>query len=280
MPEYPTIPTVHGRRGTIPLIGSTTAGSAYDPDAQAFFTTYGITDTTEKEAVNDLVVDLKAQSWYATNVFSFYPFVGPTAAARRANLINSDYNAVETATITYSASGAQGDGTTGFLDTNMTPDVTAMTQNSASSFCYLNVAGAADGAVMGCPTSGAQADVFQFFNNLSGTSYYFSAFGTDTGKIQGVHSGNTTGCFIGTRYAAGNIALFRNGTSVLSGTGASESTPPSSPVYLFARNNGGSPANFSNCRMAFLGFGTGFNPTQAATLNTILTSFVTTLSRT
>lgn len=262
------------------MIGSDATGSAYDPDAQAFFTTYGITDATEKEAVNDLVVDLKAQTWYGTNVFSFYPFVGPNSTARRANLINSDYNATQTGTVTFSSSGAQGDGVAGYLDTNITPDATPLSQNSASCFCYLNVAGAADGAVMGCPTAGAATDVFQFFNNLSGSSYYFAAFGTDTGKIQGAHSGNTTGCFIGTRYAAGNIALFRNGTSVLSGTGASEGTPAAVNIFLFARSDSGTPVNFSNCRMAFMGFGTGFTPVQADTLNTILMSFVTTLSRT
>jgi hypothetical protein len=40
-------------------VASEGAGPGYDPDAVAYFTAAGITDTTEKNAVNQLVLDFK-----------------------------------------------------------------------------------------------------------------------------------------------------------------------------------------------------------------------------
>jgi hypothetical protein len=62
----------------------------FDTDAQAFFTQIetveGITlTTTEKDAVNDLVVGLKADSLW-TKMDSIYPFVGSDADACKYNL--------------------------------------------------------------------------------------------------------------------------------------------------------------------------------------------------
>jgi hypothetical protein len=63
------------------------AGGGYDPDAQAFFTAAGITDTTEKDAVNTLVLGMKAEGIW-TLVDAAYPFVGGTTDSTKYNLVN------------------------------------------------------------------------------------------------------------------------------------------------------------------------------------------------
>jgi hypothetical protein len=58
---------------------------AFDPDAQAFFTATGITDPTQQDAVNTLVIDLKNEGLW-TKMQAIYPFVGGTATTHKYNL--------------------------------------------------------------------------------------------------------------------------------------------------------------------------------------------------
>lgn len=253
-------------------------GSEFDPDAEAFFTRMSITDTTEKQAVNQLVLELKAEGWYGTKVFNVYPLVGNDPVARTANLIDPAMDGFPQGGMTFPADGAKGNGTDGFIETFWDPSATAMSATAASFFCYINQADASGGAQMGTPTAGAANNVFQFFSNLSGNSYYFGCFGTNTGKLQGANAGNTTGSFIGSRTATG-LTLYRNGASVLSSVNPSENSPPALPPYLFARNNGGLENALSDCAMGIIGYGLDFSAAEAATLNTIITNFITTLGR-
>lgn len=57
----------------------------FDIDAQAFITAAGITDTTQKNAINQLVKDLKQNSIY-NKFIAIYPFIGGTASSHKFNL--------------------------------------------------------------------------------------------------------------------------------------------------------------------------------------------------
>lgn len=63
-----------------------------DPDAQAFLTAAGVNNITQRNAVNNLVIDLKAENlWTLFDVI--YPIVGGTANSHKYNLknpLNSD----------------------------------------------------------------------------------------------------------------------------------------------------------------------------------------------
>lgn len=59
--------------------------AGFDADAQAFFNAANITDTNEKDAVNDLVVDLKATNLWS-EMYAIYPFVGQTSDSCKYNL--------------------------------------------------------------------------------------------------------------------------------------------------------------------------------------------------
>jgi len=61
------------------------SGPLFDTDAQAFLTATGITDLTISNAINDLVVGLKADSLW-TKYKAIYPCVGGTAFTHKFNL--------------------------------------------------------------------------------------------------------------------------------------------------------------------------------------------------
>lgn len=276
MPKRPSIPSLISIP-SVPAIGGE-SGLAFDPDAQDFFTRASITDSTQKDAVNDMVVSLKSASLW-TRFDVIYPFVGGSATPHTFNLRSSSFQITWNGTLTHNSSGVKGNGTTGYGNTGYIPSAGSMGQDNASFSCYINSADTTGGAQMGTPSSGATVNVFQLFTNLSGNSYYYAAFGTDTGKIQGANGGNTTGMFTGSRDSSSAIELYREGSSVLSGSGASEGTPPTLAAFLFARNNAGVAATFSDCRLAFAAFGISLDSGQAESLATINAVFQTALGR-
>ena len=113
---------------------------AYDSDAQAFFTAVeGGGDsltTTEKDAVNTLVVDLKADSIWS-DILYVYPFVGGTASAHKWNLKdpqNTDaaYRLDFGTSITHSSNGIIGSagGAQSFADTHYVASTAGATAHS------------------------------------------------------------------------------------------------------------------------------------------------------
>jgi hypothetical protein len=59
----------------------------YDPDALAFFTATTITDNIQKNAINQLLIDLKAAGIWI-KIKAIYPMVGGNAATHNYNLKN------------------------------------------------------------------------------------------------------------------------------------------------------------------------------------------------
>ena len=83
--------------------------SPYDADAQAFINAAGLTSTTQMNAVNTLVLDLKAQSLWS-KMYAVYPMVGGTATTHKFNLMNpadtdAAYRLSFSGTVTHSSGG-------------------------------------------------------------------------------------------------------------------------------------------------------------------------------
>jgi hypothetical protein len=92
-----------------------------DTDAQAFINAAGLTDLGQANAVNTLVVDLKAAGVW-TKMKALYPFVGGTATAHKFNLkdprdLDAAYRLVFNGGWVHSATGALPNGTTGYANT-------------------------------------------------------------------------------------------------------------------------------------------------------------------
>ena len=110
------------------------AGSvSYDADAQAFFTATGITDTTQKSAVNQLVLDLKSYNIW-TKMKAIYPMVGGTSTTHKYNLVNPvDSNAAYRLSFstgwTHSSTGALPNGSA-YANPFLTPSAVLTANNT------------------------------------------------------------------------------------------------------------------------------------------------------
>jgi hypothetical protein len=240
----------------------------FDADAQAFFdrvtTAGGTLSATEKTAVNTLVIAMKANGTW-TKMKAIYPMVGASAAACAQNLKSASFTGTFTG-CTFASTGVTPNGTSGFMNTNFTPSVSASI--SSSHFSKYNrtndlVGNKIDGAVA------LNADYFQI---------NFSAANTIMGNIASIISytpTDTKGLFVSTRTTSSLIKLFRNNVSLGSSTVLNASIA-SVPIYIGARN----PNQFHNTyECAFASLGDGLTDAEASNFYTDVQAFQITLSR-
>lgn len=261
-----------------------TAGPAYDSDAQAFFTAVeggGDTlTTTEKDAVNDLVVDLKADSLW-TNLRILYPFVGGTSSSTKWNLMNPQntdaaYRVTWNGTGTFASTGITGVSSF-YGNTHFNTDDWTLNRYQG---VYCNTATAGNGYDMGCNTGGVGNNnviIVEYGNN---TAYYGDGGFLTTSNSSG--KGNVMGT-ITSGGATGTIYL--NGTS--SGTNSAAGNDDfDRPMTIFCDNRANgtdevSPTEFNTGRQLatiYLGDGS-LDDTDASNMHDILTDFNTALSR-
>jgi SPP1 family predicted phage head-tail adaptor len=121
--------------------GTTTADltvvSAFDADAAAFFarvtTAGGTLTTTEQNAVNTLVVQMKADGIW-TKMKAIYPMVGASAAACAQNLKSSSFTGTFSSGWTFASTGVKPDGVSTFMDTTLLSN--DFTSNIGGFSCY------------------------------------------------------------------------------------------------------------------------------------------------
>lgn len=111
-----------------------------DSDASTFLTNAVITDDTQRTAINNLTLALKASGsspntlWEKT--YRLFPFVGNDATKHRYELKTASAAGTFSATgITHSANGISGDGVNGYMRTGFVPSASAA-QNDIGIFVY------------------------------------------------------------------------------------------------------------------------------------------------
>jgi len=251
------------------IILPTTA--SYDPDAQAFFTAAGITDSTQKSAVNQLVLDLKGYGVW-TKASMIHPYVGGTSTSTSYNLKNTaQFQISWVGGWTWDANGVKGSavnsyGNTGF---NMSTQITSVNNFSGALYTNQYTTGGVD------------------FGADNNSNWYLavksSVFGTNVGAaaLPNVLSyTDTTGLGFYTAVKnATNAVIYKNGASVLS-SGVSTGTLYNGNVYIGGLNRNGSLLLSTNVRYAFSAiFNDSLTATEAANLRTAVQAFQTTLGR-
>ena len=251
--------------------------AGFDPDAQAFITAAAITDPTQQNAINTLVVSLKGYSIW-TKFKAIYPIVGGTAAQHKWNLKDPrDLNAAFRLTYgggpTHSSTGIKGNGINGYFDTWIIP---------SNLF-----------------TSASGGSIFTYIRNNTGT-------GTDLGAFQaGVNyrmqlSTRTTSNEIAGAALSNNFILETNLDSI-GFWGVTR--PPSSGTYHLIKNTTSSSntdsyfepnaylkglalgidlsnqISYSDHELAFVCVADGLTTTEAQTLRAINLTFQTALNR-
>lgn len=248
-------------------------GGGFDPDAQAFFdrvtTAGGTLTTTEKNATNQLVLDMKSAGIWSS-MKAVYPMVGASAAACAQNLKSSSFTGTFTSGWTFASTGVTPNGTSAYMNTGLTPSV-SLGLNSQHYSLYSRTNTAAGNKRDFAVSAGGENGVLIKY---SGDLFYPIIGG---GNYPNVTNTDSRGFYMASRTDGITINGYKNGTNVISGLQSAQN--PTLSNYLGARNSSGTADNFSDREFAFASIGDGLTDTQASNFYTAVQAFQTTLSR-
>lgn len=275
------------------LISSMKKASAivFDPDATAFITATGITDTTQKSAINTLVLDFKSYGIWS-KMKAIYPMVGGTATTHKFNLKDPrDLDAAYRLTFfgggTHSSTGYLPNGTTSYANTYITPSVD-LSLNSVhmSYYSRTNTVGTVTTKTeLGVYSSGSALPLLHMriksieggLNNRA-VSHIWSY---NTGQAINVPvTYDSTGFFVNTRSSSTSHKFLRNNSLIASITSANDQTTmPTRNLLICAFNENGTIARYTDRECAFSSIGTGLTDTEMTNSYTAVQAFNTTLLR-
>lgn len=242
----------------------------YDADALAFFTAASITDTTQKNAVNQLVLDLKSASIW-TKMKALYPIVGGVASSHAVNLKTpGTYNLTFQVGWTHSSTGMTPTNT--YADTSLIPS-TSLTLNSAHISYYSRTNANSTTVDMGN------------FDNVNNGATLLLLRDSNTASIRMnnltlINYSNTDslGLHISNRTASNVINGWKNG--IIKVTSAVASTVlANNQIYLGALRDGTGSAYYSLRQCAFASIGDGLSDAEASSFYTAVQNYQTTLGR-
>ena len=259
-------------------------GYKFQPESKAFITASGITDPTQKTAVDYLVKQLKANNLYSK--FSvLYPFVGGTAHTHKYNLINpadSDaaFRIVWSGSVTHDANGIKSNGTNGYGDAKYNPVAASASLTSFSMGIYKT----------GIEANGTSRSVI---GNLSGTGSY-----TILGWVSsGTKIGGAIGAASSSEFTPTETIAQSNGIQIINVSGSRVASLYSNSglvgthvtqtgafadcnIFVLALNNNGTPSSYrleTIVKLAYIS--TGMTAGEISTLISIITAYQTMLGR-
>lgn len=266
--------------------GNNASSVGFDPDAVAYFTAAGITDTTEKDAVNQLVLDLKGTGstpsgtdlW--TDAAAFYPISPTSLAAAAYNLRDTtNFNMTWANSPTHASTGVTFDGSTQYGDTGFNPNVETLANGYDITLGTQIVNGSITAVALmsAVKTTGSRTqmlfingNVYQDIHNTTGGRWVTSAGGTYQGRM--IVSAD--------RLANGGKTNYLNGTSLGTKLSEDDGIPVDLSLWVGAQNNGTGGQNFTAIEMRFgLIIPKGLDATAVADLDDAIARYSTALSR-
>ena len=265
--------TATNSAGSVSANSNTLTGIT-DADAQAFFDATGVTDSTQKAAVNTLTIGLKSNSLW-TSCYAIYPMVGGTATTHKFNLkdprdLDAAFRLSFAGGWTHSSNGALPNGTTGYANTFLTP-LTSMNKDDSHYSYYSRTNVNAAQTELGVILSSIENGLSLYTNNL------YPNFKGAAGSYVSVAVADTIGCWLANRKSTTNSQGWRNGTKLLDT--AQTSGVANGSVYLAADHNNISQTQYSTKQCAFASMGLGFSDANALIFSNLIIDFQTTLGR-
>lgn len=261
-----------------------------DADAQAFidrvYTAGGSLSTTEADAVNTLVIDMKADGIWS-KMKAIYPIVGASAAACAQNLKSSSFTGAFTAGWTFASTGVTPNGTSAYMDTNLNASTQLTNRNTHLSFYSRTnqypYSGSNAQVLLGATRSPGYLPIIDLeLNNSGANANTFGIYMNDynTGFLR-VANTDTRGFIFGNRTASNVLNMFRNGTKIGSNTSTTSEPLPNFNIWMSGLNfsNSLAPNSACNAECAFSSIGDGLTDTEASNFYTAVQAFQTTLSR-
>ena len=265
-------------------IGSTLVWSfvSFDPDAQAFITAAGITDPIQQNAINQLVLDLKAYSIW-TKFKAIYPMVGGTAVTHKFNLKNpldtdAAFRLVFSGGWVHSNTGALPNGTNAWANTFFNPLTSFNSQNDSHISYYSRT-----------NSNGVNSVEMGVDNYLSKGIFIAPKFNGASSAYRCVNSGQTAagtspttnGMFTASRIVSTAMKLYKNSSVLFNDTVTSVGLQNMTIILGAYREGGagGSPRYWTDRECALSSIGDGFTDTEVSNYYTAVQSFQTSLSR-
>jgi hypothetical protein len=256
--------------------------SGIDADAQAFFdrvtTAGGSLSTTEKNAVNTLVIQMKTDGIW-TKMKAIYPMVGASAAACAQNLKSSSFTGTFTSGWTFASTGVTPNGTSAYMDTGLTPSTALGSINNVHLSMYSRTQNSSvSGHNMGSDQSANSLNLAQYFAAVSVKLFMNGAYPTNSAEF---NETNTLGLAIGSATSSTSRKLYFNGSLLNTDTNTQSTTLPTSTLLIGCGRTGSTlvPSLFTPHENSFTSIGDGFTDTEASNLYTSVQAFQTTLSR-
>jgi len=260
--------------------------ASVDADAFKFIEVAQITDQTQINAVNNLVVGLKTNRLW-DKMLAIYPFIGGTAFSHKWNLktpadTNNAYRITWVGAVQHDSSGVEFLG--GIGNTNFAP-FTALTNPTQSNHIamYNNKGTLGGGRGWGLVNMGNTTFVGNGMGITvdygGGGTSQFNAYNASAGTTSGGTSPqNRLGLFVATRTDTNQSGYYQRGGRTFNGS--STSSPSSSPktaTIFLGGENGDWGAN--NGAMAFASLGTGLTQTDVDNYYAVVQAYQTALGR-
>lgn len=260
----------------------------FDPDALAFISAATITDTTQRYAINNLVVGLKLNSLWG-KMQAIYPFAGTTATTQKWNLkdprdLDAAYRLTFVGGVTHSSDGFQPNGTNGYANTHFNPSTEVALTTSVSLGIYVNLVGAGTRAYDLGVGADAVVDYLGMVAQRTSGSIGLADFGTfPAGRVETAALPNALGTSIGSITSSTDRGFFRNGVRIASKLTASTPSYANGIIPLGAFNiiDGvfAGIAQFINNRYGFFFIGTGLTDAESLTFTSLVQRYQNALSR-
>ena len=249
-------------------------GASNDADAQAFIDAAGITDATQKSAVNQLVLDLKSANIW-TKMKAIYPIVGGTASTHKWNLkdprdLDAAFRLTFSTGWTHASTGMTPNGTSAYSNTFL--NVNTLTQDS-NHFSYYSRTNSQTGHDAGAvDMSSSPFKRFELLLRYTDNNSYNTIMSTTQTAVSVTDS---KAFWIMSRTTSSQVKQFKNNT--LFATSNQTSIAPFNKVIYLGQSNGQS--FWSNKQVAFASIGDGLTDAEAANFYTAVNTYQTTLGR-
>lgn len=253
-----------------------TAPVIWDTSAQRFFDSTGITNITQKNAVNQMAKSLKDSSLW-TGIAALYPIVGGTSATHSYNLKNTAaYKLTYVGAATHDANGIVF-GSAKYAKTGLAPSVEWSLNSGGASF-YTTSTAVDGGTVFG--SVGASADSrFFYFPYFSGAGGYqlninsnSALSATGAAVPNGFHSVN--------RISSSTINIYKNGAIAFTSGVNTSNTLSDKEIHINGYNNNGTSSSTSSFNFRLVTIKNRFfTVTEERMLYNIVLAYQTALSR-
>lgn len=248
----------------------------------------GTYTTAQEAAVLALVSAIKTAGLWP-KFGAFYPFVGGVASSHALNLIDPTRHRIKwSGTLTHSANGVTGDGSTGYGSTRFFPlRHSSWTKISGTIGVYVYAAGTAGAPDLRSYIGGVSAfssELTMYGHLASGGQGFYASVNQTSQSLYAV-VGNSKKLLCVSRVDATNEKLYYDdGTATLQSSTSSPTIANAIdvPLFLLARCgdvNGGTIDRYNNATISAAFVGEGVSGTEAAALKTALDAFQSAMSR-